>query len=77
MCELEFETIKVQKMTTFCYESKDGDIFEGAIIESESNDGTGDITVEMISGNDLDDLSQEELGLFWEKYEKHMKNNNK
>jgi len=74
MCDLEFETIEVQKTTTFCYESKDGDIFEGAIIESESNDGTGDITVEMISGNDLSDLSQEELDLFWKKYEKHMNN---
>ena len=77
MCDLEFETIKVQKMTTFCYESKDGDIFEGAIIESEFDDGTSDTTIEMISGNDLSDLNKEELALFWEKYEEHMKNNNK
>jgi len=75
MCDVEFETIKVQRTTTFCFKPKNGDIMEGAIIESESNDGTGDITVEMISGNELDDLNQKELDLFWEKYEEYMKNN--
>ena len=72
MCDVEFETIEVKRTTTFCFRAKNSDIFEGAIIESE-NDGTSNVTVEMISGNDLDDLNQEELDLFWEKYEEHMK----
>ena len=80
MYNFKFERIKSQKITTFCFTTKEGrksggvgDIMAGAITETKYDDGTSDTTVEMITKNSLDDLTPEEEAEFWEKYKSYDK----
>jgi hypothetical protein len=81
MYNFKCERIKSQKITTFCFTTKEGrksggvgDIMAGAITETKYyDDGAIDTVIEMITKNSLDDLTPEQKAEFWERYRSYDK----